>query len=52
MLESMKATSRNIGLLSLARARMSEDRKDKLAGIQVRIEHRHIKSIRDNRILY
>ena len=37
MLESMKATSRNIGLLNLARQRMGEDRSDKLAGIKVHI---------------
>lgn len=35
LLESMKATSRNIGLLNLARQRMNEDRNDKIAGRQV-----------------
>ncbi|KAF6026831.1 CCDC105 [Bugula neritina] len=33
LLESMKATSRNIGLLNIARQRMNEDKSDKLAGI-------------------
>ena len=32
----MKATSRNVGLLNIARQRMNEDRSDKLAGIKVR----------------
>ena len=36
LLESMKATSRNVGLLNIARQRMNEDRSDKLAGIKVR----------------
>jgi len=34
LIESMKATSRNVGLLNIARQRMNEDRSDKLAGIK------------------